>query len=190
MPQPLLRTERLELRPLAAEHLEHLVELDSDPEVLRYLYGRAQSRAEVEHRMSQRLDPERAAAGLGFWAGFVDDDFIGWWQLVRPSRPEEGGPEDGVLGYRLLRRRWRQRFASEGSRELLRYAFDDLGLPRVTAETMAVNEGSRGVMRSIGMTHWHTFHAEFHDPLPGSEQGEVVYAITREEWSAGQAGGV
>lgn len=37
MTQPVLRTDRLTLRPLTAEHVEHLVELDSEPEVLRYI---------------------------------------------------------------------------------------------------------------------------------------------------------
>lgn len=37
MSQPILRTDRLVMLPLAEEHLELEVELDSDPEVLRYL---------------------------------------------------------------------------------------------------------------------------------------------------------
>ena len=45
MPQPTLTTERITLLPLADEHLEWEVELDSDPEVMRYLIGRAASRA-------------------------------------------------------------------------------------------------------------------------------------------------
>lgn len=189
MSQPALRTDRLELHPLRAEHLEHLVELDSDPEVLRYLYGRARSREEVEAHMGHRLDPQRQAEGLGYWAGFVDRVFVGWWLLKRPDQLEVGDPVDAEVGYRLLRRFWRQGLASEGSREFLRYAFADLGVPRVTAVTMAVNEGSRAVMTSLGMTYQRTFHPEFDDPIPGTEHGEVVYAITRQEWSA-QSGGV
>jgi RimJ/RimL family protein N-acetyltransferase len=45
MTQPTLDTERLRLVPLADEHLEFEVELDSDPEVMRYLAGRARSLA-------------------------------------------------------------------------------------------------------------------------------------------------
>ena len=48
MPQQTLHTERLTLVPLTDEHLEWEVELDSDPEVMRYLSGRASSREEVE----------------------------------------------------------------------------------------------------------------------------------------------
>jgi len=41
MPQPILRTDRLLLVPLADRHFELEVMLDSDPEVLRYITGRA-----------------------------------------------------------------------------------------------------------------------------------------------------
>ncbi len=39
MAQVALSTTRLDLVPLSEDHLEHEVELDSDPEVLRYLWG-------------------------------------------------------------------------------------------------------------------------------------------------------
>lgn len=126
------------------------------------------------------------APGLGFWAGFVGADFVGWWILEPPERPDQG-PADGQgeLGYRLLRRYWRQGLASEGARELIRHGFEDLGLTRIFAETMAVNRASRATMESIGMTHVRTFHRDFEEPLPGSELGEVAYAISLEEWRAG-----
>jgi hypothetical protein len=47
MSQPVLRTDRPLLVPLADRHLDLKVELDSDPEVLRYLHGRARTRDEA-----------------------------------------------------------------------------------------------------------------------------------------------
>jgi len=85
----------------------------------------------------------------------------------------------------LLRRHWRKGLASEGARELLRYAFEDMGLARVFAETMAVNEASRATMRSIGMTFTRAFEfAGAGEVIPGSEFGEVEYAIARHEWQS------
>lgn len=68
------------------------------------------------------------------------------------------------------------------ARELLRYGFKELGLMEVVGQTMAVNEASRATMKACGMRHLRTFYAEFDDPIPGTEEGEVEYAITREEW--------
>ncbi|MET7336782.1 GNAT family N-acetyltransferase [Nonomuraea sp. NPDC005650] len=187
--QAILRTDRIELVPLSDEHLEHEIELDADPEVMRYLgNGRARSREEVEVLHRGRLAVAGRVAGLGFWAGFVDGQFVGWWILEPPERSDQGPVEgQAELGYRLLRRRWRQGLASEGARELVRHGFEDLRLTRVFAETMAVNTASRATMTALGMEHIRTFHMEWDEPLPGSDLGEVEYAITREQWLARRA---
>jgi RimJ/RimL family protein N-acetyltransferase len=189
MSQAMLRTDRIKLVPLSDEHLEYEIELDADPEVMRYLgNGRARSREEVEALHGERLAAANHVAGLGFWAGFVDGQFVGWWILEPPGRVDQGPVEgQAELGYRLLRRCWRQGLGSEGARELLRHGFEDLGLTRVFAETMAVNTASRATMTAIGMQHIRTFRMEWEEPLPGSHLGEVEYAITREQWLACQA---
>lgn len=183
MSQALLRTTRIRLVPLSDEHLEHEVELDSDPQVMRYLNAGARTREEVEQLHRARLAVADRVPGLGFWAGFTQDGFVGWWILEPPDRADQGPVEgQAELGYRILRRHWRRGLASEGARELLRHGFDDLGLDRVFAETMAVNTGSRATMAAVGMRYVRTFHLDHDQPLPGSEQGEVEYAITREQW--------
>jgi RimJ/RimL family protein N-acetyltransferase len=184
MVQATLHTDRIRLVPLSDEHLEHEIELDSDPEVMRYLGdGRARTRAEVEVIHSRRLAAGSRVPGLGFWAGFVDGEFVGWWILEPPERADQGPVEgQAELGYRLLRRHWRIGLASEGARELIRYGFADLGLTRIFAETMAVNAASRATMAAVGMQHIRTFHMAWEDPLPGIDLGEVEYAISRQQW--------
>jgi len=49
---------------------------------------------------------------------------------------------------------------------------------------MAVNAASRATMAAVGMRYTRTFHLDWAEPLPGSELGEVEYAITRQEWLA------
>jgi RimJ/RimL family protein N-acetyltransferase len=182
--QATLHTPRLTLVPLAEEHLNYEVALDSDPEVMRYLgSGTARSRAEVERLHRARLAAAEPVPGLGFWAGFSGRWFVGWWILEPPQRADQGPVEgQAELGYRLLRRYWRQGLASEGARELLRHGFEDLRLNRIFAETMAVNEASRATMASVGLRYVRTFAADWDDPIPGAEHGEVEYAITSEEW--------
>ncbi|MEU4318127.1 GNAT family N-acetyltransferase [Nocardia fluminea] len=183
-PQATLRASRLTLVPLSDEHFDHEVQLDSDPQVIRYLgTGRPRSRNEVEFLHRRRLAVAGRVAGLGFWAGFVGASFVGWW-ILEPPEHEYQGPIAGQaeLGYRLLPQYWRKGLASEGARELLRHGFNDLGLTRIFAETMAVNTASRATMVSVGMHYIRTFHLDWDEQLPGSEQGEVEYAITNEQW--------
>jgi RimJ/RimL family protein N-acetyltransferase len=195
---PVIPTERMLLVPLTDRHLELEVELDSDPGVLRFISGRAHGRDEVAASHAERLALGRRVPGLGYWMAFGTDggargsarpgseaagEFLGLMMLPPAHGPDQ--PDDPTvadLGYRFLRRCWRQGLATEASRALLRHAFETVGVRRVIAQTMAVNAASRGVMAAAGLRYVRTYHPEFDEPLPGSEQGEVEYAITREDW--------
>ena len=191
MTQSTLYTERLQLVPLSDAHLDLEIALDADPEVMRYLTGRALSRAEVERAHQRRIAAAREVPGLGFWAGFAAGEFVGWWILQPPHGPDQpkvAGEAD--LGYRLMRRHWRHGYASEGARELIRHGFDDLGLNRIFAQTMAANTAARATMSAAGLSHARAFISGPYDDLaPGAEQGEVEYEITRSTWQRNPAAG-
>lgn len=192
MTQPTLYTERLQLVPLSDAHLELETALDADPEVMRYLTGRVLSRAEVKRAHQRRIAAAREIPGLGFWAGFAAGEFVGWWILQPPHGPDQpkvAGEAD--LGYRLMRRHWRRGYASEGARELIRYGFDDVGLNRIFAQTMAANTAARATMNAAGLSHVRAFiSGPYDDLVPGAEQGEVEYEITRSTWRRNRAAGL
>ncbi|TFD76982.1 GNAT family N-acetyltransferase [Cryobacterium fucosi] len=180
MIQVTLQTNRLTLVPLGDEHLEYEIFLDANPDVMRYLgAGKPRERSEVEKHHKERVDAARN--GLGFWAGFLGADFVGWWLLAPADEDERGQAE---LGYRLLPDFWRQGLASEGAAALLAYGFEDVGLTQVFAETMAVNAGSRAVMSRLRLTYLGTRGEGANGPVPGSDQGTVDYAITKDRWAA------
>jgi RimJ/RimL family protein N-acetyltransferase len=182
--RPPLATERLRLEPLTRDHTEVVVAIDADREVMRFLTGHERPRDEVvDHWLPQMTDPALDAEGLGFWVGYAEDEPLGWWCLTRRGDAhDEEEPATGWLGYRLLRAAWGQGYATEGARALLELAFDTLGLERVRAETMAVNTRSRAVLERLGMHAVQTWVGEWEDPLPGWEQGEVVYLLTESDW--------
>jgi RimJ/RimL family protein N-acetyltransferase len=60
--------------------------------------------------------------------------------------------------------------------------FAELRVQRIFATTMAVNRASRRVMEKAGLTYVRTFHFNWPDPLPGSDQGDVEYEMTRDRW--------
>lgn len=64
----------------------------------------------------------------------------------------------------------------------MRKAFTELGVRRVFAETMAVNLASRRVVEKAGLRWVRTLYPQWDQPLPGSEHGEVEYALDRAEW--------
>ncbi|WP_380167841.1 GNAT family N-acetyltransferase [Jannaschia sp. R86511] len=184
MNRPVLTTSRIQLEPMTGQHLPRLVELDTDAEVLRYIIGRARTVQEAQDHWAPVCDDLGAdAVGLGWWVGWTtaDDAFLGWWALS-PDRPVPDRPTRAEAGWRIGRRHWRQGYATEGARALLAHGFGTVGLGEVRAETMAVNEASRRVMTKLGMRHVRTEHRSWDEPLPGADQGEVVYSITSERW--------
>ena len=184
-----LETERLVLRRFTDADLELLVELDADPEVMRYITGgRATAREELRDEVLPAfLGYYRRFPGYGFWAAVdkASGQFLGWFHL----RPPEGSrPDEPELGYRLRRSAWGKGYATEGSRALIRKAFTELGARRVYAETMAVNQGSRRVMEKAGLRLVRSFHQSWPDRIEGDEHGDVEYALTRAEWEEQDAG--
>ncbi|KAL2862403.1 GNAT family N-acetyltransferase [Aspergillus lucknowensis] len=199
MTQATLQSARLKLVPLGQEHFEITSKLDQDPEVMKYIgFGRPLTLDEAKEVHEWLLSTATAVSGLGLgtWVGYTNDDEpIGWWILApapiekdndkdKPTSTENFSRERSEFGYRLLPRFWGKGYAKEGSRELLRHAFQDLGLTEVFGETMTVNAASRAVMAKCGLTHVDTWFNEYPTPPPGIEEGEVRYRITREEWEA------
>ena len=184
MSQPTLSTERLLLVPLADEHLDLEIELDADPEVMRFLEGRGRTPDEVAESHARRMAHARTVPGLGYWIAFTHGgEFVGLMMLPPAHGPDQpDDPNVADLGYRILRRHWRQGYATEASRALLRHAFATVGIGRVIAQTMAVNVASRGVMTALGMSYVRTNVPEFDEPLPGADEGEVEYELTRVDW--------
>jgi RimJ/RimL family protein N-acetyltransferase len=184
----LLETPRLVLRQFTEADVSNLVELDSDPEVMRYLTGGVATPPEVVacERLPAILKHYRTFRGYGYWAAIdrSTDDFLGWFGLRPPSDDRR---DEAELGYRLRRSAWGKGLATEGTRALIRKCFTEFGVERVFAHTMAVNTASRRVMEKAGLEYVRTFHEEFDDPIEGTEQGEVEYELRRRDWEAREA---
>ena len=172
MTQVFLETQRLLLRRFTQEDSQNLVELDSDPEVMRFINGgRATPRDEIENDVLPAfLGHYERYAGYGFWAAVEKPTgrFVGWFHL----RPAEGAPPGELeLGYRLRRSAWGKGYATEGSRALIDKAFAELGVERVVASTMVVNVASRRVMEKAGLRFVRHFHQPWPDYIEGEEEG-------------------
>jgi len=181
--QVFLETERLVLRRFTGDDIDHLVELDSDPEVMRFINGgRPTPRDEIENDVLPGfLGYYERYTGYGFWAAVERSTgrFIGWFHF----RPAKDAPPDEVeLGYRLRRSAWHKGYATEGSRALIDNGFAELGVQRVVAFTMVVNVASRRVMEKAGLRFVRVFHQPWPDYIEGEEEGDVEYALLRSEW--------
>lgn len=180
----LLRTDRLALREFTIEDAPMLVELDSDPEVMKYISRGVPTKAEhiVDSFLPRILRTTKSELTTGFWAAILIDsnEFAGWFHL-RPDRLVEDSME---LGYRLRRNFWGLGLATEGSKALIRRAFERGHADTITAATLLQNEASKRVMANCGMY----FDGIFYYPenmLPDwskEERKAVRYKICRSDY--------
>lgn len=186
-----LSTPRLRLRPVTVDDEELLFELDSDPEVMRWLSGGPGTPLEaIREAVLPGFLALPGERGFGCWLVFEDEtgDFLGWVSL-RPGPSLEDG---GEIGYRLRRAAWGRGCATEAAREVLAFAFENGGLARVFGTTYEANVGSRKVMEELGMTlvrrfrptptelaAQSTYAPAGDDPWDGED---VEYAINRRDW--------
>lgn len=166
-----LETARLKFVPMCPEHAALIVELDSDPEVKRFIDGgRPTSFAEARRFVSSSIG-HRWIALTG-----TEDHFVGWFG------PVPTGARERELGYRLKRSSWGAGLATEGAIALRDHAFDVLDVDRVWAQTMVVNSGSRRVLEKAGLELVRAFFAQWPDQIEGSEDGDVEYELRRTRW--------
>jgi RimJ/RimL family protein N-acetyltransferase len=179
-----LRTPRLVLRQFTAADEDNLVELNSDPEVMRYLTdGIPTPREEIRDRVIPfHLAAYGRPGGLGTWAAETPDgEFLGWFHF-RPGH--DAGNAGAELGYRLRRAHWGSGYATEGSLALIERGFTALGVERAYARTLSGNAASRRVMEKCGLRLVRTAPYAGPWPVEGAGLVEVEYALTRAEWEA------
>ena len=181
--QVFLETDRLVLRQLTIADADNLVDLDADPDVMRFVTGGIPtSREEIQNEVLPAfLAYYQRYEGYGFWAAIekATGEFLGWFHF-RPR--QDAAPGEVELGYRLRKSAWGKGYATEGSRALIRKGFTESGVQRVTAEAMAVNQASRRVMEKAGLKLARTFHLPWPYPIDGDQSGDVEYALDKTRW--------
>ncbi len=190
-----LETERIVLRRFTEADVANLFDLDSDPEVMRFLSGGPPTpRDVIEHDiLPGMLRYYERGDKYGYWAAIekATGDFLGWFHF----RPAEGAsPDEAELGYRLRKTAWGKGYGTEVSRALISKGFAELSVRRVVASTYEDNIGSRRVMEKAGMTLVRTYHLTPQENLelygitlpelfPGDD---VEYALEKADWERQQ----
>ncbi|HEU5328096.1 MAG TPA: GNAT family N-acetyltransferase, partial [Thermomicrobiales bacterium] len=151
--QVYLETERLLLRRFTPADVENLVELDSDPAVMRYLNGGVPTPRNIIERdiLPRFLASYDEIGEFGRWAAIekATGEFLGWFSF---RSHDDAHLDDVELGYRLRQASWGRGYATEGAQALIRRGFTDLGVRRVYATTYQDNRASRRVMEKVGLT--------------------------------------
>jgi RimJ/RimL family protein N-acetyltransferase len=177
-----LKTERLILREWNATDREPFARMNADARVMEYL-GERMSR-ERSDEVADRIEAHFRAHGFGLCAAELAEggEFIGFIGLAVPTFEAAFTP-CVEIGWRLAAEYWGAGLATEGGREIVRYAFEELGLPELVSLTAIRNERSRRVMTKLGMRHDAAENFD-HPRVPVGDplRRHVLYRLRREKW--------
>ena len=147
----ILETERLILRRLLPEDLDHLFALYSDQETRQYFPEGTLTYEETKEELEWFLNGHPDHPELGLWATIHKEtnQFIGRCGLL-PWTIE--GREEVEVAYLLDKAYWRQGLGAEAALAILHYGFEQLHLSRLICLIDRANQASLKVAQNIGMT--------------------------------------
>jgi len=145
-----LRTQRLVLRPLRRDDLEHLQRYGVRPEFYRYLYIPRQTPEIVAAYLKQQL-AEDARHDKQRWVFAVEPHevahLVGTVRMTILSREQQAAD----IGYFMDSDYYGRGYATEAARALLDFGFRELKLHRISATADVENQASWRVLERIGM---------------------------------------
>ena len=170
-------TERLILRGIIAGDEGGLFELDSDPEVHRYLGNKPVLHIEQARETVQLIRQQYIDYGIGRWAVIekASGNFIGWAGLKFVTDKINNHIRFYDLGYRLIKKYWGKGYATEAAKASLEYGFNGLNLPVIYGMADTENTGSNNVLTKVGLSFINTFD---HEGIK-----HHWYSITKVEWT-------
>ena len=172
-PGPTLETERLILRPPAAEDMDPWCAFMGDPQATRFLGG--VQTPPVVWRMLRTTAGSWTLDGFGMFS-VIEKATGAWVGRVGPIHPE-GWPGTEV-GWGLAREAWGKGYATEGAIACMDWAFDVLGWTDVIHTVAPGNLASAAVARRLGSTN------RGPGRLPDPFAAEIVelWGQTRDQW--------
>ena len=147
-----IETQRLVLREILPTDIAGMLELDSDPEVHRYLGDSPVTDKERIIDVINFIRQQYIDNGVGRWAVIdkATNRFIGWAGLKFVTETINDHTNYYDLGYRIIRKFWNKGFATEAATALLNYAFEKLNIEVVCAWVDCDNIASNKVLKKVG----------------------------------------
>jgi RimJ/RimL family protein N-acetyltransferase len=146
MNEVILETDRLVLRMFREDDFEAYARLCADPEVMRFLGGKAFDRIESWRNMASIIGHWHLR-GYGHWA--VEEKASGRLAGRIGFLNPEGWP-GFELGWTLAREFWGRGYASEGARRALDYGFKELNRQHIISLIHPENKASIRVAERLG----------------------------------------
>ena len=155
-----IETERLILRNIVPSDVDGMYELDSDPDVHKYLGNNPLKNKSQSEEVIDLIIKQYAEFGIGRWAmvNKQTNEFMGWSGLKLNTITLNDHTNFYDIGYRIIKRFWGKGYATESALAALDYGFNILNLKTIYGITELNNQASHQVLLKIGLKHIENFH--------------------------------
>lgn len=161
-----LETERLILREFEIQDARGFLELNADPDVIRFtgdqpFEDEAEALAFIKNYHPYQRD------GYGRWVCILkeNNEFIGFCGLRKDDNRQETD-----IGFRFCRRFWGKGYATESAKACIEFGFSTLNLPCIIGRASMNNKASIRVLEKVEMKY--VSEGDCHGELA------VIYRIT------------
>lgn len=173
-------TSRLTIREFMPADWEAFHEYSTQPEVLDFHKFTPECEEDTRRFLEEMISSQNDSPRRRFEMAITmkDDGRViggcGLYVSVKQDRT-------GAIGYVLNRDFWKVGYATEAAHALLRVAFDEMGMHRVSTWCDVENTRSAAVLERIGMRcEGHMVKDRWHR---GEWRDSYTYAILAEEWN-------
>ncbi len=172
---------RILIRQLREEDLEHFYNYRSDPEVCRYQNFMAHSREEVQSFIEVQKD--RPLGHIGDWLQIAiehkkEERLIGDCAIL--FKKEE--PRMVEVGYTIAPEYQRNGYATEALRLLMKTIFKEHKVHKVLAYVDVRNPSSARVLEKLGFKQEGRFRQHFYDKETDTWVDEIQFAYLKEDF--------
>ena len=150
----ILETDRLIMREMRHEDAEALFEMDSNPNVHKYLWNKPFTTIEEIHKYIEMVRSQYERNNIGRFSTILKEtnELIGWTGIKYiDDHIENGNTNFYDYGYRLNEKFWNKGYASEASKAWLEHGFNEMNIDVMNAYTHAENGASNHVLSKCGM---------------------------------------
>lgn len=173
-----LETERLIIRDHISEDLENHHKLMSDPEIMTYIEdimttSLEDSQNNLKFSIVESKKPNRTH--YFFAIEEKTGDYVGSIGFTIIEKNESGG--NAELGYFILKSKWGNGYTSEAAKAVIEFAFQNIGLHKISSGCIAENKASENIMIKLGMTK--EAHKVQHVLHKGVWKDRVEYGLIR-----------
>jgi ribosomal-protein-alanine N-acetyltransferase len=148
----IIETERLYLRKINRQDIDDLFEMDSDPEVHKFIENNPVSSKEQIAEVVDMLNRQYEENGIARWAVVEKQSLecIGWAGLKYFRETVNNHKGFYELGYRFKQKHWGKGYATEASKAIIEFGFKNLGIDSIFAITHPGNKNSIKVLEKSG----------------------------------------